>query len=94
MAFGSCLDIDHYSINNDTMGEQMARINDIVAAMRHNPCDVRFADLVKVCTHYFGEARHNKTSHLVYKTPWEGNPRVNIQKGKSGKAKVYQVVKY
>lgn len=28
---------------------------------------------------------------MVYKTPWIGDPRVNIQKGKSGQAKVYQV---
>lgn len=69
----------------------MAQINDYVAAMRHNPCHVRFADLVKVCRHYFGEARQSQTSHLVYKTPWVGNPRVNIQEGKSGKAKAYQV---
>lgn len=69
----------------------MAQIDNIVAAMRRNPCDVRFTDLAKVCSHYFGEARQNKTSHLVYKTPWQGNPRVNIQKGKGGKAKVYQV---
>lgn len=69
----------------------MTQINDYVVAMRHNPCNVRFADLVKVCSHYFGESRQSKTSHLVYKTPWAGNPRVNIQEGKSGKAKVYQV---
>lgn len=29
-------------------------------------------------------------SHKVYKTPWRGDPRVNIQNDK-GKAKVYQV---
>jgi hypothetical protein len=69
----------------------MAQINDYVATMRRNPRNVRFADLVKVCNHYFGEARQNKTSHLVYKTPWAGNPRVNIQEGKNGKAKAYQV---
>lgn len=69
----------------------MTQIDDIVAAMRHNPCNVRFSDLARVCNHYFGEARQNKTSHLVYKTPWAGNPRVNIQEGKNGKSKVYQV---
>lgn len=29
-------------------------------------------------------------SHAVFKTPWPGDPRVNIQEEK-GKAKVYQV---
>ncbi|NES17580.1 MAG: toxin HicA [Symploca sp. SIO3E6] len=69
----------------------MPQISNIIAAMRHNPCDVRFADLKKVCTYYFGEARQSKTSHLVYKTKWQGNPRVNIQEGENGKAKTYQV---
>jgi len=69
----------------------MASIEDLVAAMRHNPQNVRFADLVKVCNHYFGDARHKGTSHHVYKTPWPGDPRVNIQRGQSGKAKPYQV---
>ncbi|NEQ65389.1 MAG: toxin HicA [Symploca sp. SIO1B1] len=69
----------------------MAKISNIIAVMQQNPCDVRFVDLKKVCTHYFGEARQNKTSHLVYKTPWVGDPRINIQEGKNGKAKTYQV---
>ena len=30
------------------------------------------------------------SSHRVYKTPWQGDPRVNIQNAK-GKAKPYQV---
>ena len=30
------------------------------------------------------------TSHRVYKTPWPGDPRVNIQNNR-GKAKTYQV---
>ena len=69
----------------------MARIHNIVAAMRQNPANVRFSDLAKVCEHYFGEARQQGTSHQVYKTPWPGDPRVNIQRGKQGKAKAYQV---
>jgi len=40
--------------------------------------------------HFFGEARQEGTSHKVYKTPWEGDPRVNIQE-KNGKGKGYQV---
>ena len=30
------------------------------------------------------------TSHLIFKTPWQGDPRINIQEDK-GKAKAYQV---
>lgn len=34
--------------------------------------------------------RQRKSSHRIYKTPWEGDPRVNIQNAQ-GKAKIYQV---
>lgn len=51
---------------------------------------MRFSELLKVCEVYFGEPRHSGTSHIVFKTPWLGDPRVNIQNDK-GKAKAYQV---
>lgn len=51
---------------------------------------VRFAELTKVCDHFFGTPRQSGTSHRVYKMPWPGDPRVNIQNDK-GKAKPYQV---
>lgn len=69
----------------------MASIDDIVACMRENPQGIRFSELEKVCDHYFGQPRQRGTSHCVYKTPWPGDPRVNIQKDKGGKAKAYQV---
>ena len=69
----------------------MTQIPKLIAEFKQNPQNVRFADLAKVCQHYFGEPRQQGTSHCVYKTPWPGDPRVNIQKGKGGKAKVYQV---
>ncbi|HEY9770148.1 MAG TPA: hypothetical protein V6C71_16940 [Coleofasciculaceae cyanobacterium] len=62
----------------------MAQIIKLVAQIRNNPQDVRFNDLAKVCTHYFVEPRQQGTSHFVYKTPWQGDPRVNIQ-NKKGK---------
>lgn len=51
---------------------------------------MRFTDLRKVCEEYFGKPRQTGSSHAVFKTPWPGDPRVNIQDDK-GKAKVYQV---
>jgi hypothetical protein len=66
-------------------------IDDIVAAMRRAPASTRFSNLEKVCTHFFGQPRHRSTSHMVFKTPWPGDPRVNIQPAKGGKAKAYQV---
>lgn len=69
----------------------MAKIDDILAGMRKNPQGVRFQELSKVCEHFFGEARQFGTSHRVFRTPWPGDPRVNIQMGEGGKAKAYQV---
>ncbi|SLM28803.1 conserved hypothetical protein [Desulfamplus magnetovallimortis] len=68
----------------------MTTIKDIIALMKQSQKDVRFSDLCKVCNHYFGEPRQSGSSHRVYKMPWRGDPRVNIQNSK-GKAKSYQV---
>lgn len=68
----------------------MAKIAAIVATLRRNPKAARFADLLRVCDAYFGEPRQKGTSHRVYRTPWAGDPRVNIQNAK-GMAKAYQV---
>jgi hypothetical protein len=40
--------------------------------------------------HYFGEPRQESGSHAVFKTPWQGDPRVNIQNA-NGQAKPYRV---
>jgi hypothetical protein len=68
----------------------MRPIDKILGQMRDEVANVRFTDLQRVCEHFFGKPRQNGSSHAVYKTPWQGNPRVNIQNNK-GKAKVYQV---
>ena len=75
--------------NNDTI-INMAKIDDILIQMRQNAGDVRFSDLCKVCDHFFGEPRQKGGSHRIYKTPWQGDPRINIQ-NHQGKAKAYQV---
>jgi hypothetical protein len=68
----------------------MASAQKILEQMRSEPANIRFADLKKVCEAYFGEPRQSGTSHAIFKTPWPGDPRVNIQDDK-GKAKPYQV---
>ena len=68
----------------------MANIEDIVEKMKQTPKCIRFNELKKVCEFYFGAPRQNGSSHCVFKTPWPGDPRVNIQNQK-GKAKAYQV---
>lgn len=68
----------------------MATVLRILTQMRANPANIRYEDLAKVCEHYFGTSRTSGGSHAVYKTPWPGDPRVNIQND-HGKAKPYQV---
>jgi hypothetical protein len=68
----------------------MPTVEKILQQMRDQPAAVRFADLKKVCEAYFGKPRQSGSSHVIYKTPWPGDPRVNIQNAK-GKAKPYQV---
>ena len=54
-----------------------------------NPKNVKFEDLIKICTKYFGTPRISGSLH-IFKTQWKGDPRINIQK--EGKiAKPYQV---
>ncbi|MDF1482238.1 toxin HicA [Extensimonas sp. H3M7-6] len=68
----------------------MADVLKILAQMQREPANVRFADLQHVCRHFFGEPRQSGSSHAIFKTPWAGDPRINIQSDK-GKAKAYQV---
>jgi hypothetical protein len=68
----------------------MSSLDKILQQMRTQPAGVRFTDLKRVCDAYFGKPRQAGSSHAVYKTPWPGDPRVNIQNTK-GKAKPYQV---
>ncbi len=58
--------------------------------MRRETVNVNFKYLKKVCETYFGKPRQSGSSHAVFKTPWPGDPRVNIQNA-NGKAKPYQV---
>jgi len=68
----------------------MTKLEHVVERMKTNPKGVRFSDLCKVCDSCFGEPRHSGSSHRVYKMPWSGDPRVNIQDN-NGMAKAYQV---
>lgn len=68
----------------------MAGVDKIIETMRREPANVGFNDLKKVCQSYFGKPRQSGSSHAIFKTPWPGDPRVNIQNEK-GKAKAYQV---
>ena len=62
----------------------------LLQSIRNNPGDVRFADALKVAERYFGKPRIHG-SHRKFSVPWSGEPEVNLQEGKNGKAKAYQV---
>ncbi len=68
----------------------MTDFKKILEKMQREPANVRFSELFKLCEERFGKPRQNGTSHAVFKTPWIGDPRINIQSQK-GKAKAYQV---
>ena len=68
----------------------MPKTEKLLEQMRREPANVAFTDLKKVCVACFGQPRQDGSSHSVFKTPWPGDPRVNIQNTK-GKAKAYQV---
>ncbi|MDD2725526.1 MAG: hypothetical protein PHH59_16085 [Methylovulum sp.] len=68
----------------------MATNKKILEQMLREPNNVRYSDLLKICEAFFGKPRQSGTSHTIFKTPWLGDPRINIQNDK-GKAKAYQV---
>ena len=53
--------------------------------------NVKFTRLMKIAKDFFGEPRNQGSSHYPFKVPWQGEPRINLQQGKQGKAKPYQV---
>lgn len=69
------------------MGDKIGRV---LEGMRVNPKNVRFSELAWICEQYFGPSRQSGSSHMIFRTPWEGDPRINIQND-HGKAKPYQV---
>ena len=54
-----------------------------------NPKNVKFVDLLQICAKYFGNPRISG-SHHIFKMPWQGDPRINIQKD-GNMAKEYHV---
>lgn len=69
----------------------MADVSTIIGEMRGNPQNVRFESACRVADAYFGKPRQKGTSHRIWKMPWAGDPRVNLQQGGGGKAKAYQI---
>ena len=67
----------------------MRSIKDEISKLQDERTNTRFAYLVRICQEFFGGER-TKGSHHIFKMPWAGDPRINLQKDGS-KAKPYQV---
>lgn len=65
------------------------KIEDQIEKLEREKKKTRFAYLARVCQENFGNPRI-KGSHHIFKTPWPGDPRINLQEVK-GYAKSYQV---
>lgn len=68
----------------------MSKIAKRLEQFQRAPASVSFDDLALVCQHFFGDPVGGSGSHRLYRTPWAGDPRVNIQ-NRNGQAKPYQV---
>lgn len=70
----------------------MAKCDKLFEKAKNNPRGLRFAELEKLAECYgFRFDRQSATSHRIYKA--EGRPEfLNLQPGKGGKAKDYQVL--
>lgn len=66
------------------------KIDELIAILNSGKRKVRFLELLNICEEVFGNYRVNG-SHHIFKTPWQGDPRINLQKGKDKHAKPYQV---
>jgi hypothetical protein len=51
--------------------------------------NLRFRNLLRLCTHFFGAPRI-RGSHHIFKMPWAGDPRINLQEDGT-QAKPYQI---
>jgi len=67
----------------------MSRIREILARLKRRLPDVHFDDLCLLCDHYFGKPRRTGSRYRIYRTPWPGDPRINVQ-NKKGMAGVHQ----
>ena len=77
--------------SSDMVSSMGSSVADIVVKMRRAPNSIRYAELYKVCVHYFGDPRQQDTSHAIFNTGWQDVSIVNIQSD-HGRAKRYQVL--
>jgi len=70
-------------------GDEAVSIDEALAALEAAGANIRFRQLLRLCAQFFGEPRI-RGSHHIYKMPWAGDPRINLQED-GNQAKPYQV---
>jgi hypothetical protein len=65
-------------------------LEEAIQELNKSEKQIRFSRLVATCEFFFGNYRVSG-SHHIFKTPWQGDPRINLQKEKGNNAKPYQV---
>jgi len=70
-------------------GDEAVSIDEAIAALEAAGANIRFRQLLRLCAQFFGEPRI-RGSHHIYKMPWAGDPRINLQED-GNQAKPYQV---
>jgi hypothetical protein len=64
-------------------------IEEAISELEADENHVRFSRLLVISNGFFGKPRI-VGSHHIFKTPWTGDPRINLQRDR-GNAKPYQV---
>lgn len=64
-------------------------IENLIAELEEKEKNIKFSRLFQICELQFGACRING-SHHIFRTPWQGDPRVNLQRVEK-MAKPYQV---
>src|SRR5438874_13474169 len=71
------------------VGEQSMSLDEALGPLAGSRTHIRFRELLAICVQFFGEPRI-RGSHHIFKMPWPGDPRMNLQEDGSH-AKPYQV---
>ena len=69
----------------------MNEIRDDIADLQQRQNSIKFAEISENLRAMVWPPRIKRYNHHVYRMPWSGDPRINIQRGNNGAAKAYQV---
>src|SRR6266576_1332110 len=73
----------------DEQGGQNVSLDEALEALEGSRANIRFRELLAISARFFGAPRI-RGSHYIFKMPWAGDPRINLQE-EGSQAKPYQV---